>query len=234
MNTSDLIKSVLRPDRKPKVTGAGVTPDRNDIALDMAGGGDGMGAAENYTMTEMKMAAASAIQQWIETDDLDDGESSSDRLLALMVGIADENKDGDITDDEQDVLGMALEAAWDYLSSKGVEDDDIDALLNDFDDDAAERVRDLVASVLPEGEDAESEDIDSFAFDSVALDAAYKRKIAVRGGKKVRIRKRVSGTVRLSAKQKLAIRKARRKSHSASAKMRRAKSMRVRKKAGLK
>ncbi|MCP5245678.1 MAG: hypothetical protein H6937_06945 [Burkholderiales bacterium] len=205
------------------------------MALDMAGEGDGgMSASENYTMTDMKMSAASAIQQWVETDDLGDNESSSDRLFALMVGIADENKDGDITDEEQDVLEMALEAAWDYLSGKGVEDDDIDALLNEWDNDAAERVRDLVASVLPEGEDAEGEDIDSFAFDSVALDAAYKNKVAVRGGKKVRIRKRVSGTVRLSAKQKLAIRKARMKSHSASAKMRRAKSMRVRRKAGLK
>lgn len=233
MNTSDLLRSAMRPDRKPKVTGSGTASDRSDIALDMAGGGE-MGASESFSNSEMRMAAAAAVQQWVEADDLDDNETSADRLFALMMGIADENKDGDITDDEQEVFGMALEATWDYLSGKGVEEDDIDALLNEWDSDAAERVRDLVASVLPEGEDAEGEDIDSFAFDSVALDAAYKNKMAVRGGKKVRIRKRVSGTVRLSAKQKLAIRKARMKSHSASAKMRRAKSMRVRKKAGLK
>ncbi|SEN72787.1 hypothetical protein [Nitrosomonas marina] len=233
MNTSDLLRSAMRPYRKPKVTGSEAMPDHSDIALDMAGGGE-MGASESFSNSEMRMAAAAAVQQWVEADDLDDNETSADRLFALMMGIADENKDGDITDDEQEVFGMALEAAWDYLSGKGVEEDDIDALLNEWDSDAAERVRDLVASVLPEGEDAEGEDIDSFAFDSVALDAAYKNKMAVRGGKKVRIRKRVSGTVRLSAKQKLAIRKARMKSHSASAKMRRAKSMRVRKKAGLK
>ena len=63
--------------------------------------------------------------------------------------------------------------------------------------------------------------------------AVYKTKMAVRKGKKMRIRKRISGTVRLSAKQKLAIRKARMKSHSAGARMRRMKSMRMRKKAGL-
>ncbi|SEN69103.1 hypothetical protein [Nitrosomonas marina] len=232
MNTSDLIKSALRPDRKPKTVGEAGVSGQSGFTLDMAGGGE-MGASESFSNSEMRMAAAAAVQQWVEADDLDDNESSADRLFALMMGIADENKDGDITEDEQEVFGMALEAAWDYLSGKGVEEDDIDTLLNEWDSDAAERVRDLVASVLPEGEDAEGEDIDSFAFDSVALDAAYKNKMAVRGGKKVRIRKRVSGTVRLSARQKLAIRKARMKSHSASAKMRRAKSMRVRKKAGL-
>ena len=58
-------------------------------------------------------------------------------------------------------------------------------------------------------------------------------KMAVRNGKKMRIRKRISGTVRLSAKQKLAIRKARMKSHSAGAMMRRMKSMRMRRKMGI-
>ena len=98
-------------------------------------------------------------------------------------------------------------------------------------------VRELLASALPEGEDAAVEDIDAFVFgdgaDEAALDAVYKMKVAVRGGKKIRIRKRVSGTVRLSAPQKLAIRKAQRKAHSAAATMRRARSNRVRAKAGL-
>ena len=67
-----------------------------------------------------------------------------------------------------------------------------------------------------------------------AFDAVYKKKLVIRGGKKVRINKRVSGTVRLTAKQKMAIRKAQRKAHSASALMRRMKSMRIRRRTGLK
>jgi hypothetical protein len=59
-------------------------------------------------------------------------------------------------------------------------------------------------------------------------------KMAIRNGKKMRIRKRVSGTVRLSAAQKVGLRKARMKSHSATARMRRAKSMKIRRKSGLK
>lgn len=69
--------------------------------------------------------------------------------------------------------------------------------------------------------------------DPAVLDATYKKKTVVRRGRKVRINKRVSGTVRLNAKQKIAVRKMLRKSHSAVAQVRRAKSMRVRARSGL-
>ena len=205
--------------------------------LDSAGESPELAGADNYTIADITMSAVSAVQQWAETDDLDDGESYADRLMALVVGIADANKDGDITEDEQGVLEVALNAAWDYLVKCGATEEDAGALLNDWDDEAADRVRDLVASVLPEGDDEASAEIDNFVFSDSdqepALDAVYKMKMAVRKGKKMRIRKRISGTVRLSAKQKLAIRKARMKSHSAGAMMRRMKSMRLRRKMGI-
>ena len=196
-----------------------------------------LSGADDYTIADISVSAVAAVQQWAETDDLDDGESYADRLMALFVGIADANHDGDVTEDEQGVLEVALNAAWDYLVKAGVTEEDAGALLNDWDDDAADRVRDLVASVLPDGDDAASAEIDSFVFsdddNAPALDAVYRKTVAVRNGKKVRINKRISGTVRLSAKQKVAIRKARMKSHSAGAMMRRLKSMRLRRKAGL-
>jgi hypothetical protein len=275
--------------------------------------------------------------------------------MALMVGIADANKDGDITEAEQGVLDVALNAAWDYLEQMGVTEEDAGALLNDWDADTAARVKELVAAYLPDGEQS-STDLDDFVFgdndqeaedlgedgytaenewdatpaldscdeeeeatldgdfkghpfrgnqfakgsassgsavksskqakhaerkgdtksikkahasahyshkaavadastkkaktyhkkmakfhgqragvklDSVALDAAYRTRFAVRGGKKMRIKKRISGTVRLSAKQKLGIRKMHMKSHSAAARMHRMKSMRVRSRMGM-
>lgn len=224
MSTTELLRGAMK---------------RRDAAktLDSAGEAPELAGADNYTIADITMSAVSAVQQWAETDDLDDGESYADRLMALVVGIADANKDGDITEDEQGVLEVALNAAWDYLVKCGATEEDAGALLNDWDDEAADRVRDLVASVLPEGDDEASADIDNFVFSDSdqepALDAVYKMKMAVRKGKKMRIRKRISGTVRLSAKQKLAIRKARMKSHSAGAMMRRMKSMRMRRKMGI-
>lgn len=196
-----------------------------------------LSGADAYAANDIALKAAAALQQWCETDDLDPGETSADRLMALMLGIADQNKDGEITEDEQAVLDVALNAAWDYLTSKGVDEEDASALLNDWDEDTAERVRDLVCSTLPEGEDAASADLDAFVFgedQEPLLDAVYKNTLAIRGGQKVRIKKRISGTVKLSAKQKLAIRKAQMKSHSAAATLRRLKSMKARRRSGLK
>lgn len=224
MNVSELLRGALKRREPEKV-------------LDSVGDEPSLSGADDYTIADISMSAVAAVQQWAETDDLDDGESYADRLMALFVGIADANKDGDITEDEQGVLNVALNAAWDYLVKCGVTEEDAGSLLNDWDDDAADRVRDLVASVLPDGEDEAGSDIDSFVFSSSdqepALDAVYRKTMAVRNGKKVRINKRISGVVRLSAKQKVAIRKARMKSHSAGAMMRRMKSMRLRRKSGL-
>nr|DAY72175.1 MAG TPA: hypothetical protein [Caudoviricetes sp.] len=215
------------------------TGEKKKVSMDDAGG--------DYAVKNIKLQAVSTLQQWAETeaDDLDEGETLADRLIAMFVGIADANKDGEITEDEQGVIEVAMNAAWDYLTSKGVSDEDCEALFNDADKDAAERVRDLLAEELPEGDEAD-EDIDNFVFSeedqeplldcvsNAVLDAVYKKTFAIRKGKKVRINKRVSGKVRLSAKQKVAIRKAQMKSHSAAAQMRRMKSMRIRRKSGLK
>lgn len=228
MDTKQLLRDAMRKPIAPEQV-------KETVALDSANAPTG--GAGDYAEKDVELKGVTALHQWVETDDLDDGEGYADRLMALFVGIADENKDGDIGEDEQMVLEIALGAAWDYLVASGVTETDADALLNDWDEEAAERVRDFLAGVMPEGEDTAASEVDAFVFSDSdqepALDAAYKKVLAVRRGRKVRIRKRISGHVRLSAKQKVAIRKARMKSHSAKATMRRFKSVRLRKKLGL-
>lgn len=224
---------------KPAVKPEDKLEDKPTKNLDGVGCDDKemLDSVADYATTDIALKVASAMQEFAETDDLDEGETLSNRLFSLLAGIADADLDGELSDDEQELLAAILETAWDYLSGKGVADDDASALLNDWDEDAAARVQELLAARLPDGDDAAAEDMDSFAFgdggDEAALDAVYKMKVAVRGGKKMRIKKRVSGTVRLSAKQKVAVRKMLRKSHSAAAQIRRMKSMRIRSRAGL-
>jgi hypothetical protein len=211
------------PPAKRKSTGRrGRILDDADALPDdpaLADSADADADAADHTVDDIGLSAVAAVQQWAETDDLGEGETCADRLQALMVGIADPNKDGDITPDDQSVLQVALNAAWDYLVKLGVTDDDAGALLNDWDDETAERVRDLVAQALPEGDDAAADDMDDFVFTDdddapPALDSA---------GARGRIRKRIAGRVRLSAAQKVACRKARGKSHSSHAMARRMK-----------
>lgn len=186
-------------------------------------------AATAYADADIRVRAVAAVHQWVEADDLGEGESYADRLLALMVGIADADKDGEITDDENDVINLALDAAYDYLLSADVPEDDASALLSDWAPDVADRVRELLASALPDDESGAA--IDSFVFGEAdqepALDAVYKLKMAIRNGRKVRIKKRISGTVRLTPRQKVAIAKMHRRSHSSAAMTRRLRSMRM-------
>ncbi len=199
-------------------------------------------AAGAHAAADIRQAAAAAVKGWAAGGpaDYDEGEGSADRLLSLAIGIADENKDGELTDDEADVVEIALNAMADFLIGKGVSEDDVIALLQDSTNEAGDRVLELLAG--EEGED--DSDVDSFAFDAESsesvmdgvrsiFDAVYKKKLVIRKGKKMRIMKRVSGHVRLSGAQKVAIRKAGLKSRSSSARMHRMKSMKLRKNAGL-
>ena len=67
--------------------------------LDMAESDMVSADAQVYELRRISMAAAAAVQAWAETDDLDDGEGAADRLLSMLVGIADDNKDGELTED---------------------------------------------------------------------------------------------------------------------------------------
>lgn len=206
-------------------------------------------SANAFALQNLSLSAVSTVQTWVETEDLDDGEGAADRLINMLVGIADANKDGELTDEEQAIFGTAANEAWSYLAAKGVAESDLDALFNSDDpadaNAAGARVQEFLADALPDGDEAAADEMDDFAFGAEAqesmfdstgnlrLDATYKKRFAVRGGRKVMVRKRVSGTVRLSAKQKISIRKASMKSHGARAMAKRMKSLRVRKSIGL-
>lgn len=204
-------------------------------------------AAAEFTVNEIRMAAVAATQEWARTtaNALGEGEAMIDRFMALMVGVADSNKDGKITPDEEAVITVAMEAAGDFMAKKGVSEEDIASILNDEGDaaGAADRALDLIKGEA--GADEEAEEVDSFTFDAESqasvfdsvqetLDAVYRKKTVIRGGRKVRVNKRVSGSVHLSAAQKVAIRKAVMKSHTAAARVNRMKSVRLRSKMGMK
>lgn len=224
---SDLLVSTLRtalytPSINP-VFDSAKNHENADVILD---------DVDSYILSSIAQDAIAALHSWVEmdSDDLDEDETNAERLASLFVGIADANKDGELDDDEQEVIEEALNAAWDYLEHLGVDENDISALFNDWDEDAALRIYDLISSSLPEGEDEEKRAIDDFVFgddQGAVFDATYAKRTVVRKGKRVRINKRIAGKVRLSPKQKLAIRKMHRKSHSPKARARRLKSMKI-------
>ena len=193
-------------------------------------------AQTTFNEQAFKRDAANVITTWLETDDLDEGETLADRLKGMFIGVIDGDKDGELSDDEQTIAEALLDAGADYLTSKGVSDEDACALLDDWDSDAADRVLDFLAGSMPDG-DAANEELNGFVFDEQAqealFDAVYKKKTVIRNGRKVLKNVRISGTVRLSAKVKANLKRMQLKAQTAQAKFRRARSNHTRLKMGL-
>ena len=217
------------------------------VTLD-SGAGDPVQASadSDYVSQNVAVMTGAAIVEWLETMpeelgvgvDGAAGETFADRLYAMLVGIADEDQSGDLSPDETEVLNMAMATAADFLSSYGVSDDDITALLENGDEGAATRVRTLLASVMPSDDDGMAA-VDDFVFGPESEESTFDsgsgptRKVTVfRDGKKTVANRRV-GAVHLSAAQKAGLKKARVRSNSAAAQMKRARSMRARRKAGM-
>lgn len=190
-------------------------------------------------MADIRTKSAYAVQTWAETDDLDKGETLYDRLDALVSAIADGGIDLDddpATDDTDDVYMVALQAASDYMAALGADDSDLDTLFNSQDDDARDEAANRLLEMLTEAlgdDDSEAEEaVKNFAFDMESdgdvFDSANYKKIAViRGGKKTIIKKRLGTKLKRTPKQKAALMKAQRKSHSGSAKLHRQKSLKM-------
>ena len=183
---------------------------------------------------EMRQTAAGIVAEWADSE-LEKDEGYADRLYALIVGAAGAGEDEDLTDEEAELAAILAELVGDYLEGKKIPEDDVDTLLGgDLEDnDVAARIHDALLDSMPQGDEAMMDDTEKFVLgesDDAMLDATYKKVMAIRKGKKVRIKKRIAGKVRLTAAQKGAVRKMQRKAQSGAAMMKRARSMRMHRK----
>jgi hypothetical protein len=201
-----------------------------------------MSGADTFYIKKTAIEACNMLNHWATDDsELDDGESQSDRLYALMIGVVDQDKNGTMSDEEQSVFDLACEAVSGYLIyALGADEDDANALINDWDDDAADRVREFIQDSF-EGEELVSmahdyalSDDGDVTMDDAGSSAVYKPFIVVRNGEKKVARKRISGHITLTAGQKASIKKAQGLSHDEHAKIARRLSMQKRKKLGIK
>lgn len=193
------------------------------------------------------LAVAIAISNSIVENELDEGELPSDRLDALLAGITSDQDDEDFEVD-QATLDIVIANVQDALSTLGVSDELIVAMFNgDADaDEAIETASEIIASEIPTGDDldelfdlfvyGEPQDDEDHMMDGVSLGktttksgkfgkVVYKAVKAIRNGKVSVVNKRVSGKVKLSAKQRSALNKARRKASASGAIKKRMRSM---------
>ncbi|TMO87707.1 hypothetical protein [Pseudoalteromonas ruthenica] len=160
----------------------------------------------------------------------DEGFTTAEELDSMAVGIADIDEDGDVSESEQEDYEQALNAIAQALEHIGVSESLITSALSDDSDEAAEEIALHIANFADDVEDEDKYIAEYAVREPLMMEAMRK---VVRDGKvkwvKKPLRKR-----RMSSAQRAALKKARRKANTGAAKRARSKSMRTRKKAGLK
>lgn len=173
--------------------------------------------------------AASIVTEWVNLGDA--SAESFEELALTLAGIDD--TDTDLTDDQINAFNDALNAMAEAAIALGANQDDVTTMVDDDDSDAAQAVMDSLGSLMTESVD-ELALIANHAFADVLEDGAMMESTVkvVRNGAIILKHKRPR-KFRMSGLQKAALKKAQLKSHSATAKLARAKSMKIRRKRGL-
>lgn len=200
-------------------------------------------SVQTFAKQQARTKAMSAVLAWVE-----DGNFSYQSLDEYITGIADLDGDFEISDAEEAYYNEIWHEVPDALLTLGASAEDVAKFVNDEDDKSAAIVGKAADALVNELEADDDELIVSFALGEDAvlenagtdpdgrhmiLESTYKKTRAVRDGQLQVVNKRVSGKVRLSAAQKAGLVKAQRRSHTASANLARAKSMKVRKQHGM-
>lgn len=195
--------------------------------------------------SQARSNAMTSVLEWISN-----GEFTYDALDEIIIAVCDIDGDDDLTDEEIDFYNDVWQEIANAMLTLGADADDVQEFVDgpsDDADDAAARIGRVLSDEMDEYEADDDDIISAFALSEDAvlesaagdtnrvgiLEAAFKKKKVVRDGKVQIVRKRVSGRVRLSAAQKAGLKKARRKANTATARLARKKSMRLRKQRGL-
>ncbi len=230
MAFNPLLKAAFAPEGEVKVPDAMLesakdrTPGSGDGDKEMAM----FEALDRRVKEDNRGLAASLLLDWAS-----EGEPTWLDFSSLAITYADlpdlESDDEDYTDEQVDAYNDALAELANAAIAMGASQDDVTSMIDDEDDDAAASVFDTLSDI-----DDDDDAISQYTIagdDEDALFEAPKIKV-VRGGKVKLIRKRIR-KMRRTSKQKAAIKKARRKAQTSTAKLHRRKSMNLRKKRGM-
>lgn len=202
--------------------------------------------SEIQSMRKAALIAVFILADSIAEKDLAEDELPSDRLDSLIAGIASGADDEELDLDDS-AMDMVIACMQDALATLGVSDELIASMFSTDSeaDEAIEAAAEIVISNTPTGDDidelvdlfvyGEAED-DEWLLDGVSLGkttiksgkfgkVVYKAIKAIRNGKVAIVNKRVSGKVKLSAKQRAALNKARKKAGSSASVSKRIRSM---------
>lgn len=177
-------------------------------------------ASDDLGEKQLRANAMAAVLAWLEGNDY-----SYESLDAIVAGLSDIDDDGEITEPEEDLFNDLLTMVADAFATMGGEDVNIKTFIDDESEEAGEKLAAYLNKKLDANEKSDDELITEYAVKAqLVLDATQK---VIRNGKVTLIKKRVKKR-RMTAKQKAALKIARRKANNSGARRKRAKSMKQR------
>jgi hypothetical protein len=159
------------------------------------------------------------------------GDFSWQSLSDSIAFIADLDGDDDLSADEEAYFNEVLAEVGFALTALGADAGNVQAFIDEEDDDAGMKLGEFLSEKLNDVEDDDESIISNYA---VSNDPVMESTVkVVRDGKVTFKKKRIGRPHKLSAAQKAALKVARRKEFTGAAKQARKKSLKIRKQRGL-
>jgi len=185
-----------------------------------------VGSIDDFAKKQLRSLAMACVLEWIAG-----GDYTYQALDDAVVTVADLDGDGEILEDEESYFNELLVEAAYALTSLGADMDNVQSFIEDENDEEGQKLGEFLSEKMNDIESDDETLISNYAVSNAPImEAAIK---VVRGGKIVLKKKRIGRPRKLSAAQKAALKKARRKAFTGAAKLARKKSMKMRMKRGL-
>lgn len=181
-------------------------------------------AIEDFAEQQLRAEAMGIALTFVE-----EGDFSSEALQGLLFGFVEDSDSEELTDEDAAHYESLAMSVVDAFKALGASEENAIAAI-DGDEDAAESLGDFISSKLEDNPKSDEDIISRFAVENGMVLEAVKRVVRDGQVKMIRVPTRRK---RLSAAQRAALRKARKKANTAAAKRARSKSMRKRASRGL-
>jgi hypothetical protein len=183
------------------------------------------GSIDDFATKQTRSQAMACVLGWI-----DGGDFSFGALADLAAGIADLDGDEEFSDDEEAFYNDLLTEVGYALTALGADADNVQTFIDDEDDAAGAKMGAFLADKMQSVEEDDETLITNYAVSNAPIMESMIK--VVRAGKVVLKKKRLR-KVKLSAAQKAGLKIARRRAFTGAAKLKRKKSMKIRRKRGL-
>lgn len=184
------------------------------------------GAIDDFAKKQIRSQAMACALSWVEN-----GDYSFAALDGSVATIADLDGDEEFSADEEAYYNDLLSETGDALTALGAEVDNVQAFIDNEDDEEGAKLGGYLSEKMQSVEDDDETLISHYAVSNAPIMESMIK--VIRAGRIMLKKKRIGRPHKMTAAQRAGLKVARRRAFTGAAKLARAKSMRLRRKRGM-